>query len=341
MPPSNWDEIEEVFHAALDLPAGERPAWVAARCGTDEVLRREVESLLAAESESENFLRRPDFVRAVGSLLGADVKDADRAGQQLGPFRILREVGRGGMGVVYEAAREDGEFRQRVAVKVVKRGLDTDDILRRFRHERQILASLHHPNIAAVFDGGTTPDGLPYFVMEYIEGTTLLQYCDERRLTTGERLRLFRNVCGAVQHAHQNLVVHRDLKPSNILVTEEGEVKLLDFGVAKLLNPEAADAGLTVTRADFDDSGVCEPRAGARAARAARDDGDRRLLARRRPLRTAHGRAPLQAQRRVAGRGVARRLRLPAIEAERGFKRRAGGGGDRRRLFFGLRRAHA
>jgi serine/threonine protein kinase len=142
------------------------------------------------------------------------------------------------MGAVYLAARADDQFKKRVAVKLLRRGLDSEDILRRFRHERQILASLDHPNIARLLDGGMTDDGLPYFVMEYIEGTPLDRYCDERRLSTTERLKLFRQVCAAVYHAHQNLIVHRDLKPSNILVTKDGEPKLLDFGIAKLLNPE-------------------------------------------------------------------------------------------------------
>src|SRR5207237_3543162 len=162
---------------------------------------------------------------------------------------ILNEIGRGGMGVVYLATRKDEEFRHQVAIKLVKRGLDTEDILRRFRNERQILASLNHPNIAKLFDGGMTTDGLPYFVMEYVEGLPLLQYCDDHNVSTHERLRLFRHVCAAVQHAHQNLIIHRDLKPTNILTTSEGEVKLLDFGVAKLLSPGSPEGAPTQTQA--------------------------------------------------------------------------------------------
>ena len=140
------------------------------------------------------------------------------------------------MGAVYLAARADDEYRKEVAIKLVRRGLDTEDILRRFRNERQILAQLDHPNIARLIDGGTTDDGLPYFVMEYVNGEPINAYCDANALPTAERLKLFRKVCAAVTYAHQNLVIHRDLKPSNILVTQEGEPKLLDFGIAKLLS---------------------------------------------------------------------------------------------------------
>jgi eukaryotic-like serine/threonine-protein kinase len=245
MPPRDFHEIEEVFQAALELPTGERLGWLVEYCGSDAELRREVESLLAAEAESEEFLGRPGLLRAVGTLLGAERE----VGQHVGSYKVVREIGRGGMGVVYLATRDDGKFCQNVAVKVVKRGFDTEDILRRFRNERQILASLNHPNIARLFDGGETADGLPYFVMEYAEGLPLLQYCDEHDLSMEGRLKLFRSVCAAVSHAHQNLVVHRDLKPSNILVTHAGEVKLLDFGVAKLLNPGSVGGGMTQTQA--------------------------------------------------------------------------------------------
>jgi serine/threonine protein kinase/Tol biopolymer transport system component len=168
-------------------------------------------------------------------------------GERVGAYRIVGELGRGGMGAVYLAERADSEFRRRVAVKVVKRGMDTDSILRRFRNERQILAALDHPNIARLLDGGTTTDGRPYFVMEYINGAPITQYCDARRLGIGERLRLFQQVCAALSYAHQNLVIHRDVKPSNILVTTDGTPKLLDFGIAKLLNPELAHDTLAPT----------------------------------------------------------------------------------------------
>src|SRR5690606_25102516 len=163
-------------------------------------------------------------------------------GVRVGAYRIVHEIGRGGMGVVYLAERADEEFEKRVALKVVKRGMDTDEVLRRFRHERQILASLEHPNIARLLDGGATSDGRPYLVMEHVEGEPIDAYCDRRRLGIRERLELFRAVCDAVQHAHQRLVVHRDIKPSNILVTAAGEPKLLDFGIAKLLDDSSPDA---------------------------------------------------------------------------------------------------
>jgi len=175
-----------------------------------------------------------------GAALVAGAAAGVRVGARVGPYRLLRQIGRGGMGTVYLAERDDAEFRKRVALKVVRRGMDTDDILLRFRYERQILASLEHPNIARLYDGGATPDGRPYLVMEYIEGVPITRYCDEAGLPIDARLRLFADVCRAVQFAHQNLVVHRDIKPSNILVQPDGTVKLLDFGIAKLLDPAAA-----------------------------------------------------------------------------------------------------
>ncbi len=165
----------------------------------------------------------------------------------IGPYRIIRQIGQGGMGAVYLAERDDQQFKKQVAIKLVKRGMDTEFVLRRFLSERQILAALDHPNIARLLDGGTTADGRPYFVMEYIEGKPIAQYADEKKLTTVERLNLFRKVCSAVHYAHQNLVIHRDIKPSNILVTADGEPKLLDFGIAKLLNPELADQTVEAT----------------------------------------------------------------------------------------------
>jgi len=159
-------------------------------------------------------------------------------GRHVGPYRIEREIGHGGMGTVYEAWRADGEFQHRVAIKLIKSGLERDFVLRRFRNERQILAALDHPNIGRLLGGGTTPDGNPYFVMEYIEGRPLYQYADAQRLHISDRLRLFIQICDAVQYAHEKLVIHRDIKPTNILVSQTGAPKLLDFGIAKLLNPE-------------------------------------------------------------------------------------------------------
>jgi tetratricopeptide (TPR) repeat protein/predicted Ser/Thr protein kinase len=231
-----WLRIDRILQPAFDLPVAEREAYLDAACAGDTDLRREVESLLAADEEADDFLVEPVF-----KLAAPDRSVA--AGHRIGAYRVVRELGRGGMGAVYLAERADNQFEQQVAIKLVKRGMDTDEIVRRFRHERQILASLDHPNIARLFDGGSTEDGRPYFVMEYVAGRPLLEYCDQRRLDTTERLKLFLQVCAAVQHAHNNFVVHRDIKPSNILITGGGEVKLLDFGIAKLLNAE--EAGLT------------------------------------------------------------------------------------------------
>ncbi len=225
-----------ILAPALECEPPERSSLLARLCNNDAELRDEVEALVAAYekdqslleksllSESENLLRQP--------------AESPLQGQLLGPYKIIRELGHGGMGTVYLAVRADDQYRKRVAIKLIKRGLDTDEILSRFRHERQILASLDHPNIARLLHGDTTADGLSYFVMEYVEGVPIDVYCDSKKLSTATRLELFRKICAAVHYAHQNLVVHRDLKPGNILVTEEGEPKLLDFGIAKLLNPE-------------------------------------------------------------------------------------------------------
>ncbi|MEM7354640.1 MAG: serine/threonine-protein kinase, partial [Acidobacteriota bacterium] len=231
MDAESWRRVEELFHDALEQPAAERRAWLEAACADAPELQQEVESLLAA---GEHTSRVEDAVRG-GFELATQVLPGE-VPERIGPYRVIREVGRGGTGVVYLAER-DGEVRQRVAVKVIKRGMDTDEILDRLRRERQILADLEHPNIARLIDGGSTEDGRPYFAMEMVEGETLDAYCDRRQLSIGDRLRLFLGVCSAVQHAHQNLIIHRDLKPSNILITETGEPKLLDFGIAKLLAP--------------------------------------------------------------------------------------------------------
>src|SRR6187402_1782963 len=166
---------------------------------------------------------------------------------RLGPYRLIREIGHGGMGTVYLGVRDDDVFQKRVAIKVLNRGMDTDSIVRRFRHERQILASFEHPLIATLLDGGSTPDGRPYFAMEYVEGQPIVDYCDTLRLDTAARLELFCKVCTAVQYAHQNLIIHRDIKPANVLVVADGTPKLLDFGIAKLLNPELAGQTLALT----------------------------------------------------------------------------------------------
>ncbi len=242
MTPERWRQVEEIFQTALDLAPGERAPYLAEVCGEDAELRRDVEAMLAQYEEAGDFLDEPLVEQSGLQELAALMGEADKAdpliGQRVGAYRIEREIGRGGMGVVYLAQRADGAFRMRAAVKVIKRGMDTDFVLRRFRHERRILASLQHYNIARLFDAGATESGLPYFVMEYIEGEPLYDYCDARRLPLRERLRLFAEVCDAVHYAHQKQVVHRDIKPSNILVNPSGVPKLFDFGIAKLLNPE-------------------------------------------------------------------------------------------------------
>ncbi len=241
MTPERWRQVEEIFQAALDLVPNERARYVSEVCAADPSLKQQVESLLSQHESAGQLLEEPLYGSTELSVLDSFVYDDEDPliGRRLGAYRIEREVGRGGMGAVYEAMRVD-EFRLRVAIKLVKRGMDTDFVLRRFRKERQILASLDHPHVARLLDGGTTDDGLPYFVMEYIEGQPLYRYCDDHQLSIVERLKLFRAVCDAVHYAHQKQVVHRDIKPSNVLVTSEGVPKLLDFGIAKLLNPDLA-----------------------------------------------------------------------------------------------------
>ena len=237
MTPERWKQIESVFDDAIELAAAERDAYLTTACGGDAELRRQVEMLIRSHDQAGSFIEEP----AVAGVLSDGGKFEDEApfiGRRVGSYRIVRELGRGGMGAVYLAVRADDEFQKRVAVKLVKRGMDTDFILRRFRQERQILASLEHQNIARLLDGGTTDDGLPFFVMDYIDGLPINQFSDAHKLSTPERLRLFLKVCSAVSYAHLNLVIHRDLKPSNVLVMADGTPKLLDFGIAKLLNPE-------------------------------------------------------------------------------------------------------
>ncbi len=247
MTPERWKKVEEVFESALERTTEERPAYLAEACSGDESLRGQVEALLRSHEQAGSFIEAP----AVPHLLPTIEDDpaATVIGRRIGAYKIVREIGRGGMGAVYLAVRADDEFQKRVAIKLIKRGMDTDFVIRRFRHERQILASLDHPNVARLLDGGTTEDGLPYFVMEFVEGRPIDKYCDTQRLSITERLRLFLKVCSAVQYAHQNLIIHRDLKPSNILVTADGTPKLLDFGIAKLLNPEIASPTLDPTTA--------------------------------------------------------------------------------------------
>jgi serine/threonine protein kinase len=250
MNPEIWQQLKTCFQAALELTPEERPAFLTQACDGDDDLRDRVEKLLASHDGVGSFLASPAIVDAgvITTVNEVESKSDDRIGQRIGPYEILREIGRGGMGTVFLAIRADDQYRKEVAIKIVNRGMDTDTILRRFVMERQILANLEHPNIARMLDGGTTDDGLPYFVMEHVEGETINRYCDQHRLNTLERLQLFRQVCSAVQFAHQNLIVHRDLKPSNIIVTADGTPKLLDFGIAKLLDSNLSEATATIAR---------------------------------------------------------------------------------------------
>ncbi len=232
MQPEHWRQIDEIFQAALDHEPGTRSAFLDSACGSESELRSEVESLLASY-EKGGFTASSAFEDALKVLDQRSLRLGE--GHRLGPYSVLREIGRGGMASVYLAARADDAYQKLVAIKIIRRGLDTEDIVQRFRSERQILASLDHPNIARLLDAGSTGDGLPYFVMEYIEGVPIDQYCDEHKLNIPERLKLFQQACAAVSYAHQNLIIHRDIKPGNVFVTKEGVARLLDFGIAKLL----------------------------------------------------------------------------------------------------------
>jgi len=244
--PERWRQVREILDKAIALPAREQTAYLQVVCSEDASLRSEVESLLRShEAAGSVFLKHPavDFISAVAESTGRRT----RVGLRIGVYQITEEIGYGGMGEVYRAVRADGQYDKQVAIKLVRVGLDTPMLVGRFRHERQILAAMEHPNIARLHDGGATEDGVLYLVMELIAGQRIDTYCDAHNLSITQRLQLFCQVCSAVQYAHQRLVIHRDLKPSNVLVTAEGIPKLLDFGIAKLLDP-AADAETTVER---------------------------------------------------------------------------------------------
>jgi tetratricopeptide (TPR) repeat protein len=236
MTAERWRRVREVLYAAADKGAGERGQFLRESCCEDAELRQEVERLLAALDESGSFLEP------------GSPAERNLSGDKIGPYLILEQAGQGGMGTVYRAVRDD-DYHQQVAIKLVKRDLETDILLARFRQERQVLALLNHPNIARLLDGGTTADGRPYLVMEWVDGVPITEYCRARNLPLRRRLDLFTSVCHAVAHAHGNLVVHRDLKPSNILITPEGVPKLLDFGIAKIVSPEPCPDGVTMTMA--------------------------------------------------------------------------------------------
>jgi len=233
-----WQKIKDLFGEALEQDPAGRKAFLDQACNGDQALRAEVESLLTASDPATH----------TGSEATTPEHDS-MIGRRLGAYEIIKLIGSGGMAAVYLAIRADDQYRKRAAIKLIHPGLEKQAVCRRFRSERQMLAALDHPNIVKLLDGGTTEEGLPYLVMDYVEGQSIDNYCDRHKLSIEERLNLFRTVCEAVQHAHQSQVVHRDLKPSNIMVTAEGIPKLLDFGIAKLLSPEfsAESAVLTQT----------------------------------------------------------------------------------------------
>ena len=247
MTPERWKKVEKVFQSALKKAPEEQSAYLRHACEGDESLLHQVETLIASYKKAGDFIDQ----NQTGQEARRSAEDTGSAfiGRRIGSYKIVRQIGRGGMGSVFLAVRADDEYQMRVAIKLIKRGMDSDFIVRRFRNERQILASLDHPYIGRLLDGGTTEDGLPYFVMEYVEGQVLPYYADTQRLSVSERVRLFLKVCAAVQYAHQNLIIHRDIKPSNILVTADGTPKLLDFGIAKILNPELGSHTLDPTTA--------------------------------------------------------------------------------------------
>jgi tetratricopeptide (TPR) repeat protein len=243
--PERWQRVKEVFSAASEMEAGRVDAYLDAACGDDAPLRAEVASLLGAHTAEDAVVVQPAAAHLAGELLGAD--DDRWIGKRIGAYEIVSLIGHGGMGEVYRARRVDAQYEKEVAIKLVPGGLHAAFVLQRVRAERQILAGLDHPSIARLIDGGMTEDGAPYLVMELVDGLPLDRYATERSLPLRERLALLLDVCDAVSYAHQRLVVHRDLKPGNILVTQEGAVKLLDFGIAKLLQPAGADTTTTAT----------------------------------------------------------------------------------------------
>jgi serine/threonine protein kinase/tetratricopeptide (TPR) repeat protein len=250
---NDWDRAKELFEAALELESSQRASFLTANCH-DVSLQQQVEKLLIDYQAAGSFLDNPALNSAeipidqVSRILPSSEEHHGRAtseetedpliNRRLGDYKLVRRVGRGGMAAVFLAVRADEEYQKEVAVKLVQPGLDSQDVLSRFRNERQTLAGLDHPNIVKLLDGGSTPEGLPFLVMEYVEGSPIDEYCDRHKLSVDKRLRLFSDVCDAVQYAHEKLVIHRDVKPSNILVVADGTPKLLDFGIAKVLNPE-------------------------------------------------------------------------------------------------------
>ena len=243
---SNWERIEKLFNKALELGKDERIEFLKTECGDNEEIFSEVMSLLESD---ENI--HPLLNKKASDLINVE-QNINFIGQQIGSYKIIEEIATGGMGTVFLAERSDGLFERKVALKIIKPGLSTIPIIRRFQQERQVLANLQHHNIARLFDGGVTEDKRPFFTMEYVDGIPIDKYCDENKLTIRKRLDLFIKVCDAVQYAHNNLVIHRDLKPSNILIQKDGSIKLLDFGIAKMLSAEGENKDMpTITQTEI------------------------------------------------------------------------------------------
>jgi serine/threonine-protein kinase len=267
-----WERVEALFQQAQDLDAASRRTFTDRLGGEDETVRREVAAMLLASEGTDELLDRP--VAVVAPPFDGRIEEAASLapGTLLGPWRVGERIGRGGMGEVFAAYRADGAFEAQAAVKVLKRGLDTDAVVARFLRERRIVARLAHPNIAHLLDAGATPDGRPYLVMERVQGSPITDHCARRQASVREVLGLMATVCDAVHEAHRQLVVHRDLKPSNVMLAEGGRIKVLDFGLAKTLpragdEREAALSRLSV-RAEHHDRHAVE-----RAVGAERDDG--------------------------------------------------------------------
>ena len=239
MTPERWGRVKDVFAQASALDAASQRSFLEQVCGNDDELQVEVASLLSAHATADAVIDRSAVEHLPLHALESSAEDWQ--GRRIGAYELLARLGRGGMGEVWRAKRADTQYEKEVAIKLVRTGYDTAFVLQRFKAERQILATLEHPNIARLIDGGVTEEGQPYLAMELVDGRPIDEYCESRGLSTAERLRLFREVCAAVSYAHQRLVVHRDLKPGNILVTAEGTIKLLDFGIAKLVQPSPAD----------------------------------------------------------------------------------------------------
>jgi serine/threonine protein kinase/tetratricopeptide (TPR) repeat protein len=237
MTPERWEEVKDLLATALELAPQERATYLDQRCAADHLLRHDVEVLLQREPEvGSGFLNQTALAAATAALFPEEGNPW--IGRRIGAYQIIEQIGAGGMGEVYRAFRADDQYRKEVALKVIRGGYDSGSVLTRFKDERQILASLEHPNIARLLDGGTTAEGSPYLVMELINGQPIASYCDGRNLSVADRLAVFLQVCAAVQYAHQRLIIHRDIKPGNILVTSDGTPKLLDFGIAKVLGSD-------------------------------------------------------------------------------------------------------